>query len=231
MGSNIYSFWAKVENIVAKRLGKTVLKQEALLRLSLQELGFNDKAMKIEIDHINGVNYINEVCFPVVYPASFFAEADFLRKNTAKKYDYYFNGNMSVKGERERLMLPFKERGAVIIESDVGRSIFSKSKFNIEYYGGLAKSRFGLCPHQKHWSGPRETIWTYRFIECCMVGVIPVVFSETPLGCKFLSGFEYVHDNDLLAGDTKYSQSHANLNWELVSNRHSLTKDQLAEIV
>ncbi|MBU3940296.1 hypothetical protein KJ942_12390, partial [bacterium] len=53
-------------------LGFNLLKQEAMLRLALKEEGLDYKDFDIEIDHINGINYINGIELPIIYPKSFF---------------------------------------------------------------------------------------------------------------------------------------------------------------
>jgi len=208
-----------------KILGKPALKQEELLRMALWEEGI--RKAKLEIDHINGINVVNGVELPIIYPASFFGKVSAL--NQSKKYDFYFNGYMPESGGRKELLAPFFDKKSKIISSDVGRKPDSKTKFNLDYFQGLAQSKYGLCPHQKDFKGIKDTMWTYRFIECCMVKSIPVIFKETPLGSKFLEGFSYLYD------DADFTVEHGIIdlqgNYELCIRRHSfINNDYLKKI-
>lgn len=210
--------------------GKKVLKQEALLEKALKEKGIPLKDLKIEIDHLNGKNKINGIETDVIFPESFFVSAEKLVP-TDKKIDFYFNGNMSNTGSREDMLKPFMNRkNSLVINSNVGRINFFKHRFNKNYYEGLAQSKFGLCPHQSDWPGPIENIWTYRFIECCMVKSIPVVFDETPLGVNFTNGFHFQLSSEIINGECFYSSEKAESNFKLVKERFSLTDELVLKI-
>jgi hypothetical protein len=227
--SRVGRLWLKLESKIFRALGRDVFKQEALLRMALLECGIDYRELDIDIDHVNGYNYVNGVCVPVVYPKRFFLNAKKLHA-IQKSTKYYFNGNMSEQGERAILLAPFEELGAKIISSEFGRSQFNKAAFNRDYFRGLASAEFGLCPNQKNWSGPADTVWTYRFIECCMVRAMPVEFKETPLGRIFTSGFHYVSDEDALSGSAHYSDKLVDENYSLAVSRFTLSDRDVQEI-
>lgn len=211
-------------------MGRKILKQEALLRKALREKKVDCAALTIRVDHMRGRNYINDLEMGIIYPDSFLKKARSLHGIT-KKFDFYFNGNMGKKGQRNRLMSPFQSlSGGKVIESNLGRISFLKASFNYLYYYGLARSRYGLCPHQINWSGPQEDIWTYRFIECCLVKSLPVLFDETPLGANFTRGFITISDSCLLEL-LKHGQEEENYaeklqhNFKLASERFFLHED------
>lgn len=210
---------------------KYMLKQEALLRRALKEKRINPKKLEIKIDHVSGHNWVNGVKTGIIYPDSFFLKSSDI--NTEKKYDFYFNGNLSETGGRVELLSPFIKIGNTkIVESNFGRSRFFKSYYNQNYFNGLASSKYGLCPHQLDWTGPKSTMWTYRFIECCFVGAIPVLFKKTPLGEQFIDGFKYYYDNDFLSGGNFpiISPDDVSINRLIAKERFLLNKDLIKSI-
>lgn len=219
------------KRILVKFLGMNVLKQEALLRMALNEKGISYKNCAIKIDHVNGKNFVNGVQLNVVYPMSFMEKAKDISIAEEKVTKYYFNGNMSESGKRSEMLSQFMNRNdAIIISSDFGRSQFNKFKFNHEYFRGLASSIFGLCPHQADWNGPRETIWTYRFIECCMTNTIPVIFRDTPLGDEFTDGFFFIYDDEL---DVEINNLHekALANYSECVKRFTISEENINDIL
>lgn len=223
----------EIKKIVYKKLkdlrnGKKIYKQELLLRSALIEKGFNIKFLKIKCNHDLGLNYVNGVCLGIKYPESFFRKASLIIPDK-KSIDFYFNGDISASGERSSLLEPFQKLGTTqIISSNYGRQQKNKNKFNDEYYIGLANSRFGLCPHQVDWPGNKENLWTYRFIECCFVGTIPVVFRRTPLGQSFIEGFHYVWDDQIIQSKDDFISSNFHQmtlqNRALASHKFCLTE-------
>lgn len=201
--------------------GKKIYKQELLLRAALSEKGINLKHLKINCNHDLGLNYVNGLCLGIKYPESFFVKAGLLIPDK-KPLDFYFNGDISESGKRSILLDPFYNlRKTQIISTNYGRRQESKDKFNDEYFAGLANARFGLCPHQLDWPGNKEHLWTYRFIECCFVNAIPVLFQQTPLGQSFVEGFHFVWDDKIL-------QSKGDLICDSDFNRMSIQNRKLA---
>nr|WP_321278083.1 hypothetical protein [uncultured Vibrio sp.] len=219
----------RIKRMINGALGRNILKQEAMLRLALKEEGLNYKHFTIEIDHVNGYNYVNGVRLPIIYPRSFFTKSDELKKD--KKIDFYFNGNMSDSGGRKEMLKPFLTYNSLIEESDFGRLYSNKTVYNHDYFSSLASAKFGLCPHQKDFLGEPDTMWTYRFIESCMCKSIPLVFVETPLGRKFIDGFTVVENIDLDTITDDFSIKIAEENYELCKSRHSfINNSYLARI-
>jgi len=175
---------------------------------------------------MSGRNEINGEEFPLIFPDSFFS--------TAKEYwsdrktvSVYFNGFMPKVGERPRLLQPFVElEGSRVIDSSWGRRKSNKSRMDKKYMQALARARFGACPNQVDWPGPPTTRWTYRFIECCMAGTIPIEFEETKSGANFLAGFDFeIFNGDLIPGfSLKDYRNRVNHNFALALERHSLPR-------
>lgn len=218
-----------IKNKIYNFLGLNLLKQEAMLRLALKEEGLNYKNFDIRIDHVNGLNFVNGIEFPIIYPKSFFKKAKELH-HLDKKLTYYFNGNMSNAGGRKEMLSKFFGPNSSLIESEYGRSIFTKNKFNKAYYSELASSKFGLCPHQKDFEGNKKTMWTYRFIECCMVLTIPIIFKETPLGENFIKGFYCYGDDEILSKQIIYQNNESSKNFELCQQKFTFSEDDILRL-
>lgn len=225
----IKKYRRKIRAKIDSYLERDLLKQEAMLRLALREEGLNPKKLDIKIDHVNGYNTVNGIVLPIIYPKSFFKKAEKLHA-VEKVLTFYFNGNMSDAGGRKEMLSKFERDDSKLVESDYGRSKYTKKKFNNIYYAELASSKFGLCPHQKDFVGNQETMWTYRFIECCMVLTIPVIFKETPLGEKFINGFYYVDDEEVLSNKMAYDHDKALQNFASCVEKFSLSKDVVLQL-
>ena len=172
-----------------KLLNKPILKQEILLKKALIEEGIDLSTVKILCYHDIGVSKVNGINFGIKYPKSIFNKVSNLITKK-KKYDFYFNGNTNDSGNRKILLKPFKNlEKSLIISSNDGRKLKNKGKFNLDYFINFAQSKYGLCPHQMDWVSSFDNMWTYRFIESCFAGAIPVLFKETPLGKKFIDKF------------------------------------------
>jgi hypothetical protein len=219
------------KKVIIKIFDLNILKQEALLRMSLKEHGVSYKKCCIKIDHVNGKNYVNNVELDVVYPMKFMKRAKCIADKQAKTIKYYFNGNMADSGKRKDMLSCFANRNdSILISSNYGRQQLNKFKFNDEYFSGLASATFGLCPHQADWTGPKETMWTYRFIECCMTKTIPILFRDTPLGEKFTEGFFFLY-NDELDIDTSNLNGMADANYIECIKRFTISDAEINQIL
>ena len=187
-----------IDYIKAKFANKIIYRQEELLELALKERGYNITDFKIEIDHINGINYIDKNSFSLIYPDSFFEKTRELWLDIDERnIDFYFNGNMNASGKRSIIIDYFNRfKNSIIIDSDTGRK--NKSDYNLSYYKLFVRSVYGLCPHQSNWPGDPKTKWTYRFIESLMSGAIPVLFTEADLGDNFIKGFVFKWDTEFI---------------------------------
>lgn len=172
-----------------------VLLQERLLTQALAEVGVGKELVNLTIDHLNGCGSVCDVPVGLVYPRSFFSLARLL--GGAKRWEYYFNGAMTQEGGRAAMLAPYSSRAdSLVVSSLQGRNERAKGSFNVSYYREMRAARFALCPHQADWPGPRSTTWTYRFVEACMCGALPVLFRATPLGREFTAGFHYYLDDE-----------------------------------
>jgi len=221
--------------ILAKVRGKTVFKQELLLIKALKEKGINRNGLKIECDHDLGLNYVNGIEFGIKYPDSFFFRAVELTSKS-KKVDFYFNGYVNKSGGRDILLEPFRSlpRSSIIASSE-GRADKTKDIFNLDYFESLAQAKFGLCPHQLDWPGSKEHLWTYRFIEACFVGCIPVSFRATPLGENFTKDYYYVYDDEVLDNFSstvvKYGYKEGLANQALAKKQFCFTDAEIERII
>lgn len=226
----------KIKNLITSKFRKkTIFKQELLLRKALKEKGFDLTMLKIESDHDLGLNYINGIELGIKYPDSFFYKAQKLISNK-KESAIFFNGFINESGGRKELLEPFNTMtDSIIISSYDGRIQSKKDTFNEDYFFALSNSKFGLCPHQKDWPGSKKHMWTYRFIECCFTGTIPVVFKSTPLGKSFIEGFFYVWDDEFKknynAVIDRYSYQIAKENNRLAKNKFCISDEEIKAIL
>jgi len=76
LGTRLSEETAKIPKPMIEIGGKPILwhilKQEAMLRLALREVGLNYRDLSIRIDHANGKSFVNGVELPVIYPPLFF---------------------------------------------------------------------------------------------------------------------------------------------------------------
>ena len=201
------------------------LKQELLLMEALNLRGISFSKRDIEVNHDQGYNTIKGKRVNIIYPDNYIKKT-LIQYNREPTVNFYFNGFMPASGGRFEMMEPFIDRSdALVIDSSEGRKRNSKVKFNNSYYEGLGSSRFGLCPHQLDWPGDKSNLWTYRFIECCFVGAIPIIFEQTPLGAEFTEGFHFFSDKEILEcklPENYYNESDASHNRSLALKRFIL---------
>ncbi len=223
-----------INKIKSRFKGKTVFKQELLLRLALKEKGFILSKLQIKCNHDLGLNYVNGIELGIKYPDSFYNKATKLIPKS-KSINLYFNGYMNESGKRSVMLEPFMSLlNTVIISSNEGRIESKKDVFNDEYFNQFAKSKYGLCPHQADWPGTKESMWTYRFIESCFVEAIPVLFKKSPLGEKFIRGFYFLWDVDFENSKEdiilEYKLDIAQKNRLLAKERFCLTEKECSKI-
>lgn len=198
MNNILNTFRSIKSKAIAAILGQPKMKQELLLRLALIEKGFSINNLEIRCDHTLGIYFVNDIKLMIKYPDSFYNQAINL-VNSHKIYDFYFKGNMNESGKRDKMLKPFEIfPNTKIISTNEGRIQSKKDKFDIDYYSELAKAKFGLCPNQADWPGDKDYAWTYRFVESCFVKAIPVIFQDAPLGKKFIDGFNFIWDCDII---------------------------------
>lgn len=192
-------------------------RQEALLRLSLAEAGLAPS--EVVVDHDAGESKLDGRVVGLVHPESFFDATRSLVERE-KTLDFFFSGYVRPRNGRRSLLAPFAAReNALVEESDRGRDATVKTRFDPRYYERLSSARFGLCPHNVNWPGSKTKLWTYRFVDCCLVGAIPVLFRATPLRASFVDGFSYRWDD---APEFVYVPSEARRNRRLAEKRWRL---------
>jgi hypothetical protein len=207
---------------------KNNLKQTIMLKLALEEVGIDPNKCKISIDHDKGRSYVNTVELSIIFPKQWFEYTKNLH-TLEKEYNFYFNGNIGKGSSRQKLLQNFISRDdCVVVWSNDGRAVSNKSKYNKEYFTGLAKSNYGLCPHQPDWKGDLDALWTYRFIECLMSKTVPVNFRETPLSTKFTNGFYFVWNNSNFTNETNATL--LNKNYNLAFDRFTLSLEKINAI-
>jgi len=216
----------------AKLTGKNPsnLKQSIILNLALQEADIESRNCEIKINHDKGISYVNGVELPIIFPKKWLKHTSKLH-TLKKEYKFYFNGHIGKGSSRETLLQDFIKRDdCKVVWSDDGRVIAKKDKYNTEYFTGLAKSQYGLCPHQPGWKGDMDALWTYRYIECLMSKVIPVNFRETPLSKSFTGDSIFVWDNDILAKDIVYDTDILDHNYNFAISKFTLSPKQIRTI-
>jgi hypothetical protein len=168
--------------------------QEYLFRKALGECGIVPAAGAVTTDHLLGRNRLYNCEFGIKYPREYLQKANALPVD--RRYKYVFLGNMDAAGCRKEMLAPFMGPESLISEDNYGRNPKTKYSFNPDYYGALRSGYFSLCPHQVNWAGPRESMWTYRFIESAFSGALPVVFRRAPCSAEFMDGFQYFWDDE-----------------------------------
>jgi len=148
----------------------------------------NDKC-KITIDHINGINFLNEKKYPLLFPKSMINTIEELPKT--KTINYYFKGVIT---QKRKWVLKYKDDG-IIINSDYGRDSGKKYNLDIDYYTNMSRSNFTLCP-------TGSCPWSYRLFESIMCFSIPILEDNTDdifnsqFNCLKL-GENHIYDYDM----------------------------------
>ncbi len=175
-----------------------MLQQEALLHLAFAERALTFSTLRIE--HEAGVSIVDGRRLGIIYPDSFFTKSQELFE-LPKHAGYFFQGHISTLGRRRALFAAFRQRqkrkvDIEIVETNYGRCAQNKGVWHASYFAKLARSQFGLCPHHQNYPNKGYALWTYRFIDCCLVGALPVLFRETPLCADFIKDFHVLWNDD-----------------------------------
>ena len=189
---------SRMKNLLKKLLGLKVYspkRQEALLRLCLNEIGLDDS---FSINHDKGINIVNQKKYGILYPLSFYLKAYQIYCEENKNIFASFQGYINYEGGRAKMLEPFMARkDCLIIDDSYGRKKSNKFKFNDDYFRTMSKSKFVLCPHHVNWNGDKSTLWTYRFLEAIMARSIPIVFRETPLNKEFTGDYIFFYSDEI----------------------------------
>lgn len=208
---------------VIGRSNKQMLRQEALLRISLLEIGLDPGWFNIKVDHKNGRSAINGYEVGLVFPRVFFEVGEHYSK-VEKKYEFQFNGFIGTDRARQKMIRPFEGEASLITFSMDGRAKHAKGMFNAKYFNEIASSKFTLCPHQQDWPHKNSIIWTYRFVDACIGYSIPVVFRRTPLSESFTKGIYYVFDDEVFDAKKIYEREKAADNFMLARKRFTFSE-------
>jgi hypothetical protein len=200
--------------------------QEYFLRRALAEIGVHPSSNELQIDHVSGINRVYGVTLGLKYPREYLAKADTLP--IQRRFKYAFSGSMQPSGKRKEMLAPFMQQNSRIEEDNYGRNISTKYRFNTDYYALIRSCYFSLCPHQADWTGPVETMWTYRFIESTFAKALPIVFRLAPCGEPFLRGFHYFWDDEEHSLDN-YEEK-LMVNRLLAEERFFLTAEEIAKL-
>jgi hypothetical protein len=215
------------------KIDKLLLKQEAMLKIALLEIGIDTKWVEIQVDHLNGYCKINGIVFELIFPKVHFFYCREALFKVPKTRRFYFDGYPGDDEGRKEMLFPFKGKDSLITFTDQGRRREYKGSLNEDYFTKIASSKFTLCPHQKDWPNPNSRIWTYRFVEACMGFSIPVVFNKTPLSKTFVDGFYYVFDDNISEGQNIQVDdydAHLLRNFKLAEKRFTFQEEHVSKI-
>ena len=144
--------------------------QESYLHKYLKEMGYPDSTDR-QIDHENGLSYINDVPYRIIFPPSLINTIINIPK--IKTVDYCFIGEIN---EDRDWVNNFKTKSSIIRSTD--KSSYDRNNYDISYYKDLCKSKFTLCPIG-------NCPWSYRFFEAIMCFSIPIMEKNTKdIFCK-----------------------------------------------
>ena len=135
---------------------------------------------------------------------------------------------MQPSGRRKEMLAIFEGPESFIEASQYGRNRNTKYSFNEEYYTLIRSSYFSLCPHQADWTGPVESMWTYRFIESTFAKSLPIVFRLAPCSEVFMQGFQYYWDNEVHSLENHEEKLAANR--RLAEERFFFTPEEVKQI-
>jgi len=161
------------------------------MKKALEEHGIIDS--EIDIDHINGLTFVNGVQLGIKYPLEYINNINNLNKD--KIYDYCFLGKFGK--ERGKLLEPFVGENSIIENNRKGRDQNTKFLFDTDYFQTISNTQYSLCPNQgstekyKHENG-----WTYRLIETVLCKSVPIAFRVTPYGKNFIRDIKFLWDDE-----------------------------------
>lgn len=165
----------------------------------------NENIIKsINIDHLNGCNYINNIKIPLTYPIYILHYTNTLSKE--KYLDYNFIGTIT----RKREWVKKYTNNSIIVESSYGRNIHKKYEIDKDYYNTISKSKFTLTP-------TGDCFWSYRLFEAIMCLSIPIL--ENNSNDIYIKDYFYFYDND----DHIYDKDKAIENYnKFIKSKHFL---------
>ena len=134
----------------------------------------------MNIDHLNGCNYINNIKIPLTFPLYVLNHINTCNKE--KKLDYNFIGTITDK----RQWIKKYKNNSIIKQSNNGRTN-KKYDIDTDYYKIISQSKFTLTP-------TGDCPWSYRFFEAIMCLSIPIL--ENNSNDIYAKDYFYYFDND-----------------------------------
>ena len=158
------------------------------LKKAINELFENNKSIKlsnikIESDHKNGCNYINNKKIPLIFPKYLINYINTLNKE--KTIDYNFIGTITA---HRNWIHKYKQPNSIIENSNYGRDSNKKYTVDKKYYDILCSSKFTLTP-------TGDCPWSYRFFEAIMCFSIPILENNSN-DIYHKDYFYYYHDSN-----------------------------------
>lgn len=162
------------------------------------------ESMDIGYNHTKPEVSIGKIKRPLVFPMCMIEYC----KWGHKERKFVFSGIMTKrKSILDKFIKNNPDENIEIKASTNGRTLPIKA-WDDEYYKGLMKSEFVLCPDG-------DFVWTYRFFEAIICGAIPVIENK----CDLYDGFFYY---DMGSKDIVYREDMAKKNLELLKERFTL---------
>lgn len=160
----------QIDNNSANRDRTKKLLQQLHLEQALAEECL--QASKIQVDHKNAREYLNDSCeIGVVFPRSLVSSCFNGAWDFNKTISYFFAGTIPPHRSWVKKYQTFPD--AKIESHPQGRDILKKTgSYDTDYYENLKRSSYALAP-----AGDFQ--WTYRFLEAVMCGSVPVVEDAT----------------------------------------------------
>jgi hypothetical protein len=159
------------------------------------------KYTHLATDHRNAANYIDGKEYPLLFPKSLF---DLCQGNEKRIYQYYFKGEIT---PQRSWIIKFKNEFSIIEHSEHGRDDNIKFEYDKDYFKGLKRSLFALCPIG-------ECKWLYRLFEAVMCGCIPVIEEQD----MFHNVFFHYHCGEKM----EYSEQRAKENLKILKSRFTI---------
>ena len=186
---------------------KKAINEILALYIKNKEITIIEK-LKIKIDHFKGVNYVNNIEYPIIFP-------QYIKEyiSTLKKYktiDYNFIGTIT---EHRKWITKYNGSNAIIKNSNNGRNPSLKYNIDKEYYDILSRSRFTLTP-------TGDCPWSYRFFEAIMCLSIPILEQDSQ--DIFMKDYFFYYSNN----EHIYLEEKAIENYnKFINSRHFLKPD------
>jgi hypothetical protein len=141
------------------------------------------KKINIKIDHLYGINYINDnKKLPIIFPL--YIKDYIFNIKKEKTIDYNFIGKITI---HRNWIEKYNSTNSYIDNNNNGRDVSIKYNIDTKYYDILCKSKFTLTP-------TGDCPWSYRFFEAIMCLSIPIL--ENNSNDIYMKNYFCYFDND-----------------------------------